>query len=362
MTDSKNRPKFEEGTEVDKYRIIKHIGSGGFGDIYTVVDTTASDNKHYAMKVEYLEAEKQGLVDEIAFLEQLQDSSYFPKLLDKGQNDKCRYFVMDLFGPSVSNMRRACEGRHYSNYSMLRLSLEMAKCIEEFHRHGFVHRDIKPANFLIRANRERPVCLIDFGLSKSYINQLTGEHIPFSRDAGFTGTCRYASINAHDSFELSRRDDMLSWFYSVIELAEGRVPWPGSKDREATEQLKRRTRAADLCSGLPEEFIDIYRRLRALDFEEVPQYSHIYFLIQKAIDRLCTPPFLFDWESFTPEQVAHISEIPLDMPPPRTDSMARLDRNNNEVSTPEKPKADNQKNEDLNQPDVAEGGCHACRI
>ena len=215
-------------------------------------------------------------------LEKLQGSNYFPKFVAKGKTSSARYLVMELLGPSVSTMRRACEGRHYTMYSLLKISAEMVKCIEAFHSHGFVHRDIKPANFLIRANREHPICLIDFGLSKSYINHATGQHIPFSDEAGFTGTCRYASVHAHDNYELSRRDDMLSWFYSVIELAEGKVPWPGSKDRELTEEMKKRSRAADLCRGLPDEFIEIYRRLRALKFEETPPYTHVLSLIQRA--------------------------------------------------------------------------------
>ena len=47
-------------------------------------------------------------------------------------------------------------------------------------------------------------------MPKKYLNYL-GNHIPFDNEAGFTGTCRYASVYAHDSFELSRRDDLISW-------------------------------------------------------------------------------------------------------------------------------------------------------
>lgn len=349
MSDSKNRQKYPNGTIIAGYRITSHIGSGGFGDIYAVVEENDENNSTLAaMKVEYLEAEKQGLSDECAFLEQLQGSIYFPKFITKGVTQTCRYLVMELLGPSVSNMRRACEGRHYSTYSLLKISAEMVKCIEAFHAKGFVHRDIKPANFLVRANREHPICLIDFGLSKSYINHTTGAHIPFSDEAGFTGTCRYASVHAHDNYELSRRDDMLSWFYSVIELAEGKVPWPGSKDRALTEEMKKKTRATDLCRGLPEEFIEIYRRLRALKFEEAPPYSHILGLIQKATDRCCNAPYLYDWESFSEEKIREISQIPLEMPPP--DSNPKPIQEDIKQSPPEQ------------EPAPAEGGCSACRI
>lgn len=351
MTDSKSRPKYPEGTVVDDYQIQSHIGSGGFGDIYTVINLKKPELPLAAMKVEYLDAEKQGLEDEIEFLEKLQDSNYFPKFIASGKTNSCIYLVMELLGPSVSTMRRACEGRHYSTYSLLKIAAEMVKCIEDFHSHGFVHRDIKPANFLIRANREHPVCLIDFGLSKLYINPVTKAHIPFSDDAGFTGTCRYASVHAHDNFELSRRDDLLSWFYSTIELAEGRVPWPGSKDRDLTEEMKKKSRAAELCKGLPDEFIEIYRRLRALKFEEAPPYAHILMLIHRAIDRLCSHPYLFDWEVLSEDTIKSISFIPLTMPREQSDEPVESESKSEEQQQ--------QPSETI--PEPAEGGC-ACRI
>ena len=37
----------------------------------------------------------------------------------------------------------------------------------------------------------------------------------------FRGTSTYASINAHLKLDLSRRDDLWSWLYIIIELIEG---------------------------------------------------------------------------------------------------------------------------------------------
>ena len=49
--------------------------------------------------------------------------------------------------------------------------------------------------------------IIDFGLACKYYDAVTG-HIAFEEKAGLTGTARFASINAHKGFELSRRDDL----------------------------------------------------------------------------------------------------------------------------------------------------------
>ena len=49
--------------------------------------------------------------------------------------------------------------------------------------------------------------LIDFGLSKKYIDSKTGNHVKFTNNHRLNGTARYASIHALEGFELSRRDD-----------------------------------------------------------------------------------------------------------------------------------------------------------
>ena len=50
-------------------------------------------------------------------------------------------------------------------------------------------------------------------------------------DVGFRGTARYASLHAHAGDELSRRDDLWSLFYSLVEFLRGKLPWRKEKDR-----------------------------------------------------------------------------------------------------------------------------------
>jgi serine/threonine protein kinase len=87
----------------------------------------------------------------------------------------------------------------------------MLRVIEAIHRRGILDREIKPSNFLIHPSRRFPVALIDYGLSRHFKDRRTGER------PGFVGTTKYASLNAHKGRELSRRDDLISWFFSMME-------------------------------------------------------------------------------------------------------------------------------------------------
>lgn len=334
--DTEPPPKFEPGTKINKLKIIQYIDSGGCGDIYSVQDIET--NEVFAIKTENLNTKQPVLNTEIYILKRIQGANYFPKLISIGSYSDFQYFEMELLGPSISKMRRILPHKKYTPFSILRLSYEMLVCIEELHKFGFIHRDIKPGNFLIRPNRMNPICLIDFGLSSSYIDQETGRHIIYRENAGFVGTCRYASLNVHYEIEVSRRDDLISWFYSILEIANGYVPWPGSTDRKKTEEIKREITPEELCKNLPDEYISIYNYLIKIRFEEEPDYDFIKKQLINALNGYDFPSFRFDWEFLKPEKIEKISPgFPLDM--------------GDEPSTP-----------DYNTALSGEAGCKCCNI
>ena len=82
----------------------------------------------------------------------------------------------------------------------------MADAIRYAHSRGLVHRDIKPENCLIgrqtddatsSKKQRRLIHMVDFGLSKPYIDLETGRHIPYAENKSLTGTVRYMSLNVH---------------------------------------------------------------------------------------------------------------------------------------------------------------------
>ena len=309
MSTRRERRVFSPNEKISHYTVVKLIGQGGYGDIYAVTDDQNGVLK--AIKVEAIGSDHQGLLFEISMLKKLQDSTLFPHFYDSGQTETHFFFVMNLLGPSVSNTRRQLPQHRYTLSSALRIGIFMIRAIKEFHNHGFIHRDIKPGNFLLQQSSLNPLVLIDYGLSREFVDPNTGRVYPERSHCGFRGTSKYASLAAHQNKDLSWSDDLISWMYSMIELVEGRLPWLSGRDFERTHRMKQVTSPRTLFSSLPGEFIDIWRHLNSLKFGERPNYDHIEDLIIRAMAKNnIAPNTPFDWEFLRPNVVKELSPLP----------------------------------------------------
>lgn len=166
-------------------------------------------------------------------------------------------YVEDCSHDCGSSNRTAANGTPVALVHALRLLFTVAKC----HERGLLHRDIKPDNFLIGVGEQRSlIYLVDYGLSRPYIDERTGEHIEYCEGKHLTGTPRYASVNNHLGIQQSRRDDLESLGMVLMYFLRGALPWQGLKGRtkkQKYEKILRRklmTPTEVLCRGFPDAF------------------------------------------------------------------------------------------------------------
>jgi serine/threonine protein kinase len=156
---------------------------------------------------------------------------------------------------------------------------QMLTRVEFLHAKGVVHRDIKPENFVFgRGPRRNVLHLIDFGLSTRYCDSNTRSHVPYREHGAVVGTARYLSLNGHLGIEETRRDDLESVAYVLLFLLKGVLPWqrvnaPTAADKYAEiAKLKMATPLQTLCDGAPREFAVFLEQVRALRFDDEPDY------------------------------------------------------------------------------------------
>jgi len=150
-------------------------------------------------------------------------------------------------------------------------------------------------------NNEKYVYLIDFGLSHKYRLPGGNVHIKYDDNVPFRGTHRYASINAHDKVEQTRRDDLESLAYVLIYFLKGGLPWQNlnvDKDRrrQVIGDMKKRVSITEITESLPDVFATYLTVVRKLQFAEKPNYTLLRELFKKCFnDMKFVPDGLYDW-------------------------------------------------------------------
>ncbi|XP_065333249.1 casein kinase I isoform X2 [Cloeon dipterum] len=283
-----------------KYRLVRKIGSGSFGDIYLGINIT--NGEEVAVKLESVRARHPQLLYESKLYKILHGGIGIPHIRWFGQEREFNVLVMDLLGPSLEDLFNFCS-RRFTTKTVLMLADQMIGRIEYVHTKSFIHRDIKPDNFLMGIGRHcNKLFLIDFGLAKKFRDSRTRQHIMYREDKNLTGTARYASINAHLGIEQSRRDDMESLGYVLMYFNRGSLPWQGLKAAtkkqkyEKISEKKMSTPVEVLCKGFPAEFAMYLNYSRGLRFEEAPDYMYLRQLFRILFRTLSFQyDYTFDW-------------------------------------------------------------------
>uniref|UniRef100_A0A3B3XF03 Protein kinase domain-containing protein n=1 Tax=Poecilia mexicana TaxID=48701 RepID=A0A3B3XF03_9TELE len=252
----------------ERWKVVKKIGGGGFGEIYEAQDLLTRGS--VALKVESAQQPKQVLKMEVAVLKKLQGSLVI--LLSSRETHY--YVVMELQGRNLADLRRSMPRGTFSISTTLRLGRQILEAIESIHSVGFLHRDIKPP---------RPV-------------------------AGFRGTVRYASVNAHKNKEMGRHDDLWSLFYMLVEFLVGQLPWRKIKDKEHVGKLKETYDHRLMLKHLPAEFGVFLEHISSLDYYTKPDYQLLMSVFDnsmKTYNVVENDPY--DWERTSTDGTLTIS-------------------------------------------------------
>lgn len=120
--------------------------------------------------------------------------------------------------------------------------------------------------------------MLDFGLARQYTTG-TGEVRCPRAAAGFRGTVRYASINAHRNREMGRHDDLWSLFYMLVEFVNGQLPWRKIKDKEQVGLTKEKYDHRILLKHLPSDLKQFLEHIQSLTYADRPDYAVRYINI-----------------------------------------------------------------------------------
>ncbi|WKX92948.1 hypothetical protein Q1695_010741 [Nippostrongylus brasiliensis] len=270
------------------WKVIKLLGSGGFGDVYKVVKENNEDKHEYAMKTEMVEGDKLKLrlkieVIVLAAAHDVKDperEKHFVAFVDRGKTDKFKFLVMGLVGSSLDDIRRKILLRDYSKPTAMNSSLQTLQAIWDLHETGYLHRDIKPQNFAIGlGENEKTIYILDFGIARKYRIGDTKQVKVARVCVKFLGTIRFASRACHLGIEQGRKDDLETWLYMLFDLFESdSLPWKRAADRNQVITMKEkfiRGHYPKAYRVVPIEVKRIVGYIDSMAYADEPDYLYI---------------------------------------------------------------------------------------
>ena len=294
----------------NKYKIQKKLGKGSFGTVYMAENKENGEKVAIKTEINTNKNQISLLEPEAHKLHNLKGYLGIPKLFNFAKLKDYNILAMELLGKSLNEIFSSLN-KKFSLKTVCTLGIDMIKLIKYIHEKNLIHRDIKPDNFMMGLNKNKNILyLIDFGLSKKYINS-NGNHIEFKLGKNMTGTARYCSIYTHQGIEQSRRDDLESIGYVLIYFLKGNLPWQNvkvnnnEKHFEKIGQMKKNISIEELCSNFPYEFVKYFEYVKQLEFDEEPNYNMLIELFQSVLKNNCGVKYinsnnskrgnLFDW-------------------------------------------------------------------
>ena len=189
----------------NRYRVVKFLGSGGFGRTYLAVDQDCMNVqcvvKQFAPSLD-IQADPAALQKatelfnhEAVQLLQLGEHPQIPRLLAFFEQEKYLYLVQEFIDGRDLRQELAIEGT-FNEQKIRQLLLDLLPVLQFIHAKGVIHRDIKPGNIMRRRTPTQPspeqggergrLMLIDFGVSKQATGTDLGRVGTTVGTAGFT--------------------------------------------------------------------------------------------------------------------------------------------------------------------------------
>ncbi|KAI0763491.1 kinase-like domain-containing protein [Trametes elegans] len=259
-----------------------------------------------AVKIESLPAEegrRPFLEYEVAIYKLLTNPPLgIPSVHWSGRDGNHAVLILDRLGPNLGALQRFCRGS-FTLRTICMLAEQLLSSLEFVHSRGVIVCDLKPQNIAMGVGKNANVAyLLDFGHARLYIDPDTNTHVPATNPRHTVGTPQYASVAAHARTEVSRRDDVESLLYVLLDLYHGTLPWRGQHfpDGEDWEQrvseIKAGTVFLEFLAKLPPEFSEYHAHVTGLPFGQQPNYELLRNLFRRRMrEEGWEPDSEFDW-------------------------------------------------------------------
>ncbi len=297
---ARERRRGESGLVLDRYRLDRRLGSGGFGTVWMARDERLE--RDVAIKILPRERVVGGRFEREARAAARLSHPGIVTLYEAAVDEEGAYLVSELVrGETLSDLLDA--GR-LSDRDIAEIVVALCDALGHAHGHGVVHRDVKPSNVLIPEHPASPAQLAkltDFGVARV----IGGATLTHTGDV--VGTAAYMAPEQAEGLQAGATADVYSLALVTYEALTGVNP---VRTNTAAQRARRlgahlppiRRQRRDLPHGLGSA-VDQALRPRA---RERGSLAELRAAVSAAIPALTDTPGVVTspWPRLTPEPVA----------------------------------------------------------
>ena len=233
-----------------RYRIVKSLGRGGFGQTFLAEDTHLTTVFPCVVKLldpddkspENLNTAHTRFKEEITTLAKLKHPQ-IPQLLDSLEDQDNHYLVQEYIDGHCLSEELPPHTLCWDEYQVIAMLREVLNILAFVHQNKIIHRDIKPHNIL-RRRSDKKLVLIDFGAAK----QIT--KISLNRPYTIAiGTVGYMPLEQEKGSPVFKSDVYALGVIAILALT-GKEPHNLSYEEDTNAIIWHQLAPSDLSPGL----------------------------------------------------------------------------------------------------------------
>ncbi|MGO8793577.1 MAG: protein kinase domain-containing protein [Candidatus Sulfotelmatobacter sp.] len=271
-----------EGKLFGHYRILRQLGAGGMGVVYSAYDTVLE--RKVAIKVvgDRVLADKTAR-DLLLHEARAASSLNHPNICtvhEVGDSDGEAYIVMEqVEGQPLSSLVAA---NGLTPDLVVRYGIQIADALAHAHEHGVIHRDLKSTNVVVTP--EGRVKVLDFGLAArsrdTELQEAVSSKLPLAESRMIVGTLPYLAPELLRGEPAQPQADTWALGVLLYEMASGKHPFDGRTAFELSSAILREP-PTPLPASVPSNLRAVI--LRCLEKSPAARYqsaSEVHFALE----------------------------------------------------------------------------------
>ena len=269
-------PTLSEGEKAGKFLILKKLGEGGMGTVYSAHDPDLDRNVALKMLRRSTNRQSQDsrtrLIREAKIMAKLQHPNIVTVYEVEAIGDGVCIAMEYMSGGTLGEWCKAASG---SWKEILEKYLEAGKGLSIAHDAGLVHRDFKPDNVLI--SKRGRVAVSDFGIvggsnlkteDRKLSDDLSNFDLALTRTGDVLGTPLYMSPEQYKGEKTDPRSDQFSFCVSLYDALYNEHPFGGTTYSELFKNVIDGRIRDRKSTGIPDHILQTLKKGMATQPDE----------------------------------------------------------------------------------------------